>query len=285
LNGPKVNVLLMSSISEKRLRVNNNLYCNLILRPGEKAPRIVLDSLDEWRALFAVLELFRRRGYAVQGPGIIKTSSKELHSIYSAGLTKHTTKAETGKAFATLAARRFNLLFGDDSGAKIDRPGALLAFEEPFTGITEIQINKIFYYNINGYYFNMPIAPLTVLTKAAQKVKARGRLAASDILMLIYACHLQKKRNRAALPLLSKAAFMFGLDARVDDRHVDRALAALEHGAAILRVGGVIHDFRLDNNTLFLTFKGAARRSSGRSISVARRENTGYSEKAGTTRR
>lgn len=265
LERPESEHFLMGSISKKQLKVNNNLTCNLI-----KYSRIVLDTLEEWRALFSILELLRLRGYSVDEFGSIQTTFKELHKIYSSGLSKNITKEETARAFEALAARRFNLEFDDIT--KTDSP--LIIFENDLKSISEIQINEIFYHNIHSFYLSVPLQPLKILTAAARKVKGRARLNQTDILLFLYALQIKNHTRRGSVCLsVEGKAERFGLSKLVDDRHTDRARAALEHSAAMLKTIGFIVGFHFKGNSLVLTFKRKKQVLSGRNLSEARSNN------------
>lgn len=241
------------------------MACNLI-----KNPRIVLETLEEWRALFSILELLRLRGYNVDECGAIQTTFKELHRIYSSSLSKNITKEETALAFEALAARRFNLIFGDIS--KTNSP--LIKFKSDLKSISEIQISEIFYHNIHSYYLSVPLQPLNILTAAARKVKGRARLNQTDILLFLYASQIKNHTRRGSVCLsVEGRAERFGLSKLVDDRHTDRARAVLEHSAAMLKTAGIIAGFHFKGNSLILTFKRKKPVLSGRNLSEARANN------------
>jgi len=251
---PKVNFLLMDSIPKKILKVNDNLYFNLI-RPAEKGPRLVLENMNEWRVVFTILELLRRRGYNVDRYGFINTSFKEIHTIFSESTSMNIIKRDTAAAFEALAARSFDLTVKDKDGERVKKDSRLLAWGGDLTTADKIQINEIFYHNIHSNYIPLRLNPIGELTRAARKLQARGRLFGSDILMYLYTLQGKRAATPAVRKHIPEAAKAFDLSARLYERHGDRVREALERGAGICKNMRVISGFYFKHNDIFFTFK------------------------------
>lgn len=263
----------MDSISKKALKVNNNLYSNLILRPAEDAPRIVLKSLDEWRALFVIIELLALRKYKTDERGFIKTTFKEIHKLFLSGRGGITTD-KTVKAFESLAALRFDLIFKENQNTRREKTDSrLIDFTGDLKTITDLQINEIFFHNVYGCYVRVPSNIIDLLLESGKKLKKKTQLTPSDILLSLYA--LQVKNHVKDRPVVCKSikelAIMLGLSNCMDRRQNGRARTAIEQSANKLMNIGFLYGFNFYNDSVYLTFKERKNAHlSGRNLSVAR---------------
>lgn len=228
------------------------------MRRNEHSPRIGFENIDEWRALFAIAELLRTRGYQVDEYGSLNTSFREIHKIFLSG-RKGISSDKTVNAFESLASRKFNLIFGKDSKNKTEKKDSYLFKYESdgdFRGIKRIHLNEIFYHNINGYYLLVPANFLNLLSESGKEFKSKIQLTASDIILFLYVHQLKNQTKRSEVQLkIEVIVEMLGLTKRINEGHKDRAIKTIEQSLNLLKNIRIVEEFYFYEKKIILIFK------------------------------
>lgn len=245
----------MGSISKKYIKVNKNLYFNLIKRAGEPAARITL-KVNEWRTIFAILKIFKKNKYKTDKAGCIPFNFKEYNRLFLAG-RKGTPSDTAGGALDALKSRRFDLLFQEKKDQKREattiKNSPLFGYSGNARETKKIELNEsIFYSGIIDDYFKIPADFIERLARAAHKIN--GRLMVADLVMGLYAvCHCIKHRKHVTKPLNELAADI-GLGYVLKARQRDRIITKLERSLKVIQEAEFIKAYSLKNDTVTLCF-------------------------------
>lgn len=239
------------------------MYCNLISRPGEPGPRINLDGRNEWRAFFTIIEAVAARRYKVDGAGCFKVDFQELHKIFSAG-RRGALIEETAQALEALSRRKFNIIDPEkiQNGQKASEENNLFAYDGNIRIVDEIQIHRIFYYNVENYFMRLPADFLKTLSAAIQAVDPGGRMTNADVILALYAYQTRHSSRPHVKKNITTLARWSGMESGIEKRRWNRITETIERSAKVLKTLNVIsgYYFEGDNITLFFAVKPQAER-------------------------
>lgn len=243
----------MNNITKKNLKINKNLYYNLIPRHDRPLPEIVLD-VNEWFSLFAILELFRKNKYKVDAGGCIPFDFKEYNRLFLAG-RKGRSSSEAAETIEALKGRKFNLVFRDKkSEPEILEEKRLFDYSGGIKEAKKIRLQKVFYHNILSGYFNLPGGFMERLVRSMSDLGG-GRIIPADIIIPIYAACYNRQYHLKVSKSISELAAGLGLDGALKARQNNRIIGAMCHALDVSINLGLLKDYELDkkkeNITMF----------------------------------